>query len=66
MDLFAAAIAGTPGQDPATALQTWLGDAHGRKAKLLAEKAFVMLEPRRLEIVWPLEACGEALRGYRR
>jgi hypothetical protein len=65
VDLFATAIAATPGQDPAAAVQAWLSDAGGRKAKLLAEKAFVMLEPRRLEIVWPLDARGEPLRGYR-
>jgi hypothetical protein len=65
VDLFATAIASNPGQDPATAVQTWLRDAKGRKAKLLAEKAFVMLEPRRLEIVWPLKARGGPLLGYR-
>jgi hypothetical protein len=65
VDLFATAIAATPGQDPAAAVQAWLSDAGGRRAKLLAEKAFVMLEPRRLEIVWPLDARGEPLRGYR-
>jgi hypothetical protein len=32
---------------------------------LLAKKAFVMLEPRRLETVWPLEARGAPLCGYR-
>ena len=64
VDLFAAAIPAAPGDDPASAIQAWLGSPRGHKAQLLGRKAFVLLEPRRLEIIWPLEAVGTPLRGY--
>jgi hypothetical protein len=65
VDLFAYAIPAKRTADPAAAVQAWLRTAPTDSAKLLAEKAVVMVEPERLEIIWPVGAEGRKLRGYR-
>jgi hypothetical protein len=64
VDLFAQAIPATPTVDPAAAVRAWLTAAPTRSARLLAEKAIVMLKPERLRVIWPIEAEGRPLRGY--
>jgi hypothetical protein len=61
VDLFAYAIPAKRTADRAAAVQAWLRAAPTDSAKLLAEKAVVMVEPERLEIIWPVEAEGRKL-----
>ena len=64
LDIFGDAIPARRRQHPTAAVRTCLMDAPTNRAYYLAKKAFVMLEPRRLEIVWPLHARSEPRRGY--
>jgi hypothetical protein len=64
VDIFGVAIPARPRQDPAAAVQSWLSDPPTKRAAYLSQKAFVMLVPRRLGIVWPIEALDQPLRGY--
>ena len=61
VDMFAVAIQARPKEDPAAAVQAWLSDPPTCRADWLAKKAFVMLEPRRLEI----DGRDRPLRGLR-
>jgi hypothetical protein len=64
VDLFAQAIPASRTADPAEAVRSWLTAAPTRSARLLAEKAIVMLEPQRLRAIWPVDAEGREFCGY--
>jgi hypothetical protein len=64
VDLFAYAIPAKRTADPTAAVRAWLTAAPTDSARLLAEKAVVMLEPERLRVIWPPEAEGRRPRGY--
>jgi hypothetical protein len=64
VDLFGVAIDAEPSDDPAQAVRGWLSAAGTSRARYLREKAVVMLEPRRLEVIWPFDARDLGLRGY--
>jgi hypothetical protein len=64
VDLFAYAIPAKRTADPTAAVRAWLTAARTDSARLLAEKAVVMLEPERLRVIWPPEAEGRRPRGY--
>lgn len=55
VDLLARGIPHEPEADPAESIRHWLGNDHSLSAKLLAEKAIVLLWPsaRRGEVIWP-------------
>jgi hypothetical protein len=64
VDLFAYAIPAKRTADPTAAVRAWLTAARTKSARLLAEKAVVMLEPERLRVIWPPESEHQSLRGY--
>jgi hypothetical protein len=55
VDLFGRSLPEAPGADPAAAVTRYLERGGSSSAKLLAEKAVVLLEPagRRGEVAWP-------------
>jgi|SRR5882672_7282097 len=55
VDLLGRGIDYRPGEDPAEAIRRWLRDGRTQSARLLAQKAVVLLEPleRLGEQVWP-------------
>ena len=55
VDLMARAIDRSPGEDPADAIRRWLESSRTQSARLLAQKAVVLLSPpdRLGEVVWP-------------
>lgn len=54
VDLFGRSLPAAPGDEPGAVVSRYLGAARSASAKLLAEKAVVLLEPssRRGEILW--------------
>jgi hypothetical protein len=65
VDLFGYAIPAKRTADPVAAVQAWLRAAPTYSAKLLAEKAVVIIAPERLQVIWPDQSEGRKLRGYR-
>jgi len=65
IDLFGVALPVAPDADPVAALHGWLEERPTTRAHYLAEKAVVMLWPERLKVVWPVNAEGQPLKGYK-
>jgi hypothetical protein len=55
VDLLSRSLDASPGANPIDAVQMWLGNGRGRSARLLRQKAVILIEPLIGTIVWPPE-----------
>lgn len=64
VDLIGRSIYANKDEDPVTAVRRYLKEGRTKSARLLAEKAVILIDPapRRGEIIWPIGAQGQTIR----